>query len=201
MDLSGDLFGEKRLVEMLKNPAMTGAKTIVDETVRVVTDFKGDKQQEDDITVLALSFQGGDTRAPTATISERAKNELSEVGRINDVFEVFFEKHSVDFAVVMKIQLILDELLNNIISYAYADNSEHEIEVRAELAGNRLTVTITDDGIPFNPLNMKTPDLPSDSEDWSIGGLGIHLVRNLTDEISYQRRIEQNVLRLVKILD
>jgi sigma-B regulation protein RsbU (phosphoserine phosphatase) len=65
----------------------------------------------------------------------------------------------------------------------------------------RLTVTISDDGLPFNPLSAKAPDTKASLEDRDIGGLGIHLVRSMVDDVSYHRRIDKNVLTLVKQLD
>ena len=181
-------------------PSMTSSEELVNETVRAVSEFKGDKLQEDDITVLALTFHGAQSRAPTVVLSTVAKNMHSEIDRINEAFEAFAEAQGIDFAVAMKMNLIFDELLNNIMSHAYSDDDIHEIEVRSELAGNRLTVTISDDGEPFNPLNVETPDATLSAEDREVGGLGIHLVRNLIDKISYQRRIERNMVTLVKIL-
>ena len=70
-----------------------------------------------------------------------------------------------------------------------------------ELAGERLTVTITDDGVPFNPLNVETPDTGLSLEDTDGGGMGIHLVRNLIDDVSYQRRIDKNVMTLIMHLE
>jgi anti-sigma regulatory factor (Ser/Thr protein kinase) len=93
--------------------------------------------------------------------------------------------------------LAFDDLLNNVISYAFRDEDEHEIDIRAELAGKRLTVTISDDGIPFNPLGIRAPDTSLSLEAREVGGLGIHLVRNMVDEISYQRRVDKNVLSVV----
>jgi anti-sigma regulatory factor (Ser/Thr protein kinase) len=93
---------------------------------------------------------------------------------------------------------VFDELLGNIINYAYTDEQEHTIEVRVEFFGDRLTVTIEDDGIPFNPLEKDTPDTELPLEERKIGGLGIHLVRNMMDKVSYQRRITKNRLTLVK---
>ena len=66
---------------------------------------------------------------------------------------------------------------------------------------DRLTVTIADDGVPFNPLSVKKPDTESSLEDREFGGLGIHLVRSLVDDVSYHRRIDKNVLTLMKRVD
>ena len=88
-----------------------------------------------------------------------------------------------------------------IFSYAYADEDEHDIEVDVELSGNRLVVTIRDDGVPFNPFGLATPDTSASIEQRKIGGLGIHLVRSVMDEYLYQRQINKNVVTLVKFVD
>ena len=93
---------------------------------------------------------------------------------------------------------MFDELINNIISYAYSDKEEHDIEIKIEFFGDRLSITITDDGIPFNPFEAKKPDTELSLEDREIGGLGIHLVRNLMDKVSYKHHIGKNVISLTK---
>jgi anti-sigma regulatory factor (Ser/Thr protein kinase) len=69
-----------------------------------------------------------------------------------------------------------------------------------ELSGDRLTVSITDDGIPFNPFGVETPDTKLSLEERKIGGLGVHLVRKVMDKAIYQRRVDKNVVTLVKEL-
>ena len=81
------------------------------------------------------------------------------------------------------------------------DEDDHEIELRVELSENRLTVSIVDDGIPFNPIGVETPDTELSLEERKIGGLGIHLVRRVMDKVSYQRRIDKNIATLVKRLN
>ena len=70
-----------------------------------------------------------------------------------------------------------------------------------ELVGIRLTMTIADDGVPFDPLGAEAPDVDAPLEEREIGGLGIHLVRNLVDDASYHRRIDRNVMTLVKDIE
>jgi anti-sigma regulatory factor (Ser/Thr protein kinase) len=96
--------------------------------------------------------------------------------------------------------LVIDELLTNIISYAYLDDEKHDIEIKVELAANRLKVSMVDDGIPFNPLGKETPDTELSLEERKIGGLGIHLVREMMDRVSYRRRIDKNVITVVEFL-
>ncbi len=70
-----------------------------------------------------------------------------------------------------------------------------------ELAGERLIVTITDDGVPFNPLSAEAPRLDAPLEEREIGGLGIHLVRNMIDDVTYNRRIGKNVMTLMNHIE
>ncbi len=96
---------------------------------------------------------------------------------------------------------MFDELLNNIISYAYNDDEVHKIMVDIELTDKKLTVSISDGGIPFNPFAGEKPDITIGLEDRPIGGLGIHLVRTLMNKAIYQRRADKNIVTLIKYLD
>jgi sigma-B regulation protein RsbU (phosphoserine phosphatase) len=168
--------------------------------VAAVKAFEGEAEQADDITVLAVAFH----RSPEdALIAERRiviKNQLPEIAAVNEKFETFAEEFGAPRPITMKFNVVFDEVLSNVISYAYRDEEEHNIEIRMERVGKRLTVTITDDGVPFNPLNVATPRTDLAIEDRETGGLGIHLVRNLVDDVSYQRRIDKNVLTLMSHL-
>ncbi len=162
--------------------------------------FAGEAEQADDITVLTLAFHGSPEDALIAERRIVIKNHLPEIAAVNEKFETFAEEFGVPRPIAMKFNLIFDDLLNNVISYAYHNDGDHDIEVRMELAGERLIVTIADDGAPFNPLSLATPRTDQALEDREIGGMGIHLVRNLVDDVSYPRRIDKNVLTLMSQL-
>ena len=98
----------------------------------------------------------------------------------------------------MKVNLIVDELISNIVSYAYQDDGEHDIEIELGLADNRLSMVITDDGVPFDPSAKDLPDTAAPLEARPLGGLGIHLVKKIADDLSYQRRAGKNVVTVVK---
>jgi len=102
------------------------------------------------------------------------------------------------------IELSLDELLTNIISYGYNDNDSHLITVDLWLEGEDdskfVIIRLVDDGVKFNPLEKKEVDLDLPLEEKQIGGLGIHLVKKLMDELHYERREDKNVLTLKKKL-
>ncbi len=197
MDVDGQLFSEQRMAKLLMSETGDSAEEIVRDTVSAVKRFKGETEQSDDITVLALQFQADPARESVAILHMVVKNDLSEIANVNAKFEKFAEEHSLPAVLGQKISVAFDELLSNTIAYAFRDDAEHEIDVRTELVGNRLTVTISDDGVPFNPLGTQTPDTSLSLDEREVGGLGIHLVRSMVDDISYQRGINRNVLSLV----
>jgi anti-sigma regulatory factor (Ser/Thr protein kinase) len=94
-----------------------------------------------------------------------------------------------------KIELILEEVLTNVFNYAYPAGPG-EAELACELKGGMLMLSITDWGSPFNPLDSPPPDLSQDIDERAVGGLGIYFVKEMVDEISYERRDSRNILTL-----
>jgi anti-sigma regulatory factor (Ser/Thr protein kinase) len=122
------------------------------------------------------------------------------VGEVSAAFAGFAETHALPEAVRRSISVALDELLANVLSHGLAGREAGLVTVEVELNQERLTVTLTDDGPPFDPFDQAVPDTTLSVEERPIGGLGIHLVRQLVDEASYHRRDGCNVVVLVKEL-
>ncbi|MGE5394150.1 MAG: ATP-binding protein [Candidatus Saccharibacteria bacterium] len=101
-------------------------------------------------------------------------------------------------ALSMNINLAIEEALSNIIFYAFPDHDRHEIKVSLTLSDNRLTIRITDNGIPFNPLMQQQPDITLPAEERPVGGLGIFLISQIMDTMHYTRHKNQNILELNK---
>ncbi len=131
----------------------------------------------------------------------RLKNNLGEIQLLAEAIEVFGEDNGISVKALFKVNLALDELLTNTISYGYPEGGEHEILISIMLEGeSQLLIEIRDDGLAFNPLESAPPDLSLKIEDRPIGGLGIHLVRQMIDEIDYRREDEQNILLMRKFI-
>lgn len=94
--------------------------------------------------------------------------------------------------------LVVEELVTNAIKYGYDDEAGHRVHVRVEFHGGRLCLEVRDDGREFNPLAQCAPDTTLAAEHRDIGGLGIHLVRQMTDEVRYERRGRENVVTAIK---
>jgi len=125
---------------------------------------------------------------------------LGGVGQVNAAFAEFAEAHALPATVRRSVNVALDELLANTVSYGLAGQAAGEVTVGVELGPDRLTVTLTDNGLAFDPFDRAAPDTGLSVEDRPIGGLGIHLVRELMDDVSYQRRADRNVIVLAKLL-
>ncbi len=123
-----------------------------------------------------------------------------EVEKVNAVFARFAETYALPGGVRRSVNVALDELLANELSHGMAGRDAGSVTVEVELDQERVTVTITDDGPQFDPFSQAPPDTTLSVDERPIGGLGIHLVRELMDEVSYQRRDRQNVVVLVKHL-
>jgi anti-sigma regulatory factor (Ser/Thr protein kinase) len=107
------------------------------------------------------------------------------------------EKWGIDPETLFKIELVLEELLTNVIHYAYVDGDNGDVEVQCFLEDNiRFHLSIHDWGKPFDPLGREDPDLTKGVNDREIGGLGIHLVRQMADQVSYRREVNSNILNL-----
>ena len=131
-------------------------------------------------------------------ITFKLKNKLSELDTLCQRLEGFGESIGLSPKFIFETNLALDELFTNIISYGYSDKKVHFITVKISLEDNILIFSIEDDGAPFNPTEVEEPDLGCTIEECKIGGLGIHLAKNLMDEVCYQRCKDKNVLTLKK---
>jgi anti-sigma regulatory factor (Ser/Thr protein kinase) len=99
-----------------------------------------------------------------------------------------------------KIELASEEALVNVFNYAYPDKHDGEVEVSCGLDdNNRFVIEIMDSGTPFNPLSLSEPKLTEDVSERPIGGLGIHLIKKMMDEIEYRREGNNNILSLIVI--
>jgi anti-sigma regulatory factor (Ser/Thr protein kinase) len=137
----------------------------------------------------------------SGSLSFELRNRLSELATLCERMEGVGQSLGLSRRCLFEVNLALDELFTNIISYGFQDQSEHLIRVHLSADSDVLTVVIEDDGVAFNPLERIPPDLPCTLDDCKVGGLGIHLVRNLMDAVAYERRGGTNVLTLKKTIE
>jgi serine/threonine-protein kinase RsbW len=127
------------------------------------------------------------------------EHQVGELPSLARKIEELAEKWELPHALAMNINLVIEEALTNIIFYAFTDIDKHEIKISVSFNNNkRLTIKITDNGIPFNPLAQQQPDITLPVEERPVGGLGIFLISQIMDRMHYSRQNNQNILTLNK---
>ena len=128
--------------------------------------------------------------AAEQTLALSIKNELSELQVLTQALHQFLNVHSVPSRAAYAADLAIEELVVNVIRYAYVDADEHLIDVELTIEGDQLVLQIVDDGRPFDP--RESPAFNPHAEDYEAGGLGLILVLDLVDTLKYERVENKN---------
>jgi anti-sigma regulatory factor (Ser/Thr protein kinase) len=127
------------------------------------------------------------------------RNDIRELERIREFIESHGNQWDLSAKNIFSLNLVLEELITNIIFYGFDDDQVHDITISIDLQDDMLRLRIEDDGKPFDPFSVDTPeDLDKSLEERKIGGLGIYFVREIMDTYSYERTGNKNRLLLSK---
>ena len=124
-------------------------------------------------------------------------NDISTISQLSEFVETVCEEKGLDMALTMNLNLALEEAVVNVMSYAYP-NSQGDVKVDIIIDDQKVVSILTDSGIPFDPTQKGDVDTTLPAEERPIGGLGIHLVKQIMDKVSYQYVDNQNILTLEK---
>lgn len=128
----------------------------------------------------------------------RLRNDLAELTRLAEILETFGEQVGLPTQIILTLNLVLEELFTNIVSYGYSDTAAHEIEIHLKAMDRVIRAELRDDGRPFNPLDIPPPPLTAELADRPVGGLGVYLTRQFMDEVRYRYEDGRNHLSLTK---
>lgn len=197
-----ELFGKDRLHAVLERSRAVSVVDRLGEVMQAVRVFAGDAPQADDITMLGLRYHGmAPADVVTRVFRRTMSNRLEAIPELQIAFEEYVRQWEGARPLIPTLNMALDDLLNNVVQYAFPnDHAEHHIEVEGDVRDGYVVLTIADDGIPFNPLTVAPPDLSLLLHEREIGGLGIHLIRSMFDEVTYCRNVGRNVLTVKKKL-
>ena len=171
-----DMFGEERLVKTLAAADTTSSEAICRAVMRDVTAFAADTPQADDITMLAVGFNGGKRDFPAT---------LEGLAAATEYLRLFCGDPSA--------AIIIDEVASNIVRCSGSPT----FDVTYRVASGHAEIVFTDAGKPFNPLEVPAPDVNAPESERPIGGLGIFLVRQMSESVTYRREGDRNVLTVV----
>ena len=127
-------------------------------------------------------------------------NHISEISKLNEFVEEIGNEFSLTPDVVFNVNLVLEEAIVNVINYAYPKEKHESIYLSAQLHEGSIVFVLTDTGMQFDPTKAPEADITLSLEDRPIGGLGIFLIRQIMNEVSYERIDGKNVLTLSKKL-
>lgn len=132
------------------------------------------------------------------SITIRIAADVTEIERLNRLVRQFGELHEIPMRALYSINLALDELVTNTLTYGFENPDSEQVTIHIEVAAGEIVASVSDYGLEFNPLDAPTPDLTASLSERQIGGLGIHLVRSLMDKTEYARVDGKNVLTVRK---
>ena len=167
--------------------------------IDAVHQFVGDAEQSDDLTLMAIQYikQQSNVKMRKSIV---LPNDINEVPRLNTFVDAVCETVGFNPAVTMQMNLAIEEAVVNVMNYAYPRGTKGDVTIEAISNDMRLKFTIIDSGAPFDPTVQADVDTTLSAQERPIGGLGIHLMRQIMDSINYERVDNFNVLTLRKKL-
>ena len=187
-DKNNQFYGEERLLETVNRNIVMDTRKLCEAVKSDVDQFVGEAPQFDDITMLSVEIQyiRGE-KSITVIADDKSMIPVSEFAKS------LTEKLAVVPKVANKVSIAVDEIYSNIINYSGAELATISYEIK----DGRLYITFTDDGIPYNPLEAEEPDITLSAEERKIGGLGIFMVKKMTESMEYTYEDEKNILKLI----
>lgn len=196
------LFSMERILSQIRNitaPGSCSPHAIIDQMKLAVHAFVGEAEQSDDLTMLAVQYskQNLDVRYQNHIT---LPNDVQTIPQLNAFVDEVCEAAGYDMSTTMKLNLAIEEAVVNVMNYAYPSGTTDNVDIDAQLNDERLKFVISDKGTPFDPTAKAEVDTTLTAEERGIGGLGIHLIRQIMDTINYERVDGKNVLTLRKKL-
>ena len=192
------LFGEERMMAALKS-GLESRQQIAAMTDAVHA-FVAGAEQSDDLTMLYIRFMNSQITEET----ERhliLHNDIQQIPQLAEFVESVADIAKLDVGMTMSLNLALEEAVTNVIMYAYPPGSDGLVDVEAVIREKELRFILSDSGVAFDPTAAPDADVTLDVSERPIGGLGIFLVKNIMDNVSYIRSDDgKNILTMIKKL-
>lgn len=192
-----ELYGMDRLKNALNSVKNTAPAEILGAVKADIDKFVSGAPQFDDITMLCLEYKAKMGEGCVITVPAAAES----IDKITEFINAELEKLDCPKKTQKQIDIAADEIFSNIAHYAY-ESKDGSAEIRLEKGDNpkAVTLTFTDSGIPYNPLEKPDPDVTLSADEREIGGLGIYIVKKTMDEVKYERKDGKNILSVTKYL-
>lgn len=197
-DETGSLYGEVRLQELVNCLMEAEPEKLARAVWNDIQDFQGKAEQFDDITMLVLCYRGNAPEKTKSVSGSRQKlTEAAQPERLEAVqafVEGMLKNQNVSLKNIRRFLIASDEIFSNICRHSGAT----AVTVECNPGNDTAELAFEDDGVEFNPLKSRMPDVAEALEQRKEGGLGIYMVLKMMDEVIYERRNGKNRLTIRK---
>ncbi len=191
-DAGNNLYGVERMIRALNSAKNESCTQLLKSVHKDVDEFVGDADQFDDITMLCFEMKSIIPEMHEICVTPSP----DKVTEITEFIENVLEQAKVSSKIISQADIVADEIFSNIALYSGATEAKAECAV----SENCVTLRFSDNGIPYDPTKNPEPDTTLSADERKIGGLGIFMVKKITDVVSYERKGNKNVLTIIKKL-
>jgi sigma-B regulation protein RsbU (phosphoserine phosphatase) len=189
------MFGTGRMLKALDETRGSSAKDMLKHLSKVLEEFKGENDQFDDLTMLAINYKGNGGKKKTF------EAVTANLPAVLEFIDSELEAAGCGMKQQLQIDVSVEELFVNICNYAYAPETGNVvIGVKVTDDPKTAEVTFADTGMPYDPFARKDPDITLPAEQREIGGLGVLMVRKSMDETYYEYTDGQNKVTIRKAI-
>jgi len=196
MDEEKTLFGEERLLNVINRYKESPPQKLLHSIKREVDLFRGNAEQADDITMLALKIGEPEISEPEEVRELQVQARRENLDEVSEFINREIQACGYSPDVKNEIGIAVEEIFINIANYAYQDNGG-KVDICVSVK-DETTIKFEDSGKPYNPLEQPDPDLKKPLADREIGGLGVFMVKKLMDTVKYSRENGKNILTITK---
>lgn len=193
----GEMFGDERLSEFIKDNAGSEPKRLISDLLKTLREFSGEINFQDDLTCVAVRIDEVLTTEADGTIRLKIDNSLRELQRVRQfvrtVAKMLFKK-AISETSVEQFELAVNEVVTNIIRHAFSDKSEHLIELVAGKSIDELQISLVYGGEKFDPQNVPPPSFDGSRD----GGFGLFIISNCVDRVIYSHDLDKHTISLTK---
>ena len=188
---AGQQLSRKRVLELTQQSKGCSPRQVVELMERSVKVHAGKAEQNDDITLMCLKWHKK---------ALELKADMDELPRMKDFVVDAAGQAGLSTKATKRLRLAVEEAVTNVIQYAYQGITARSLFISTNTTGNALQVTVTDQGIPFDPTTAPVADISIPADKRPEGGLGILLIRQMSDGVAYRREKGRNILTIRKNL-
>lgn len=198
---SNELFSEQRLINSINTSESKIPEALVKEVLKSVKLHVGENEQSDDLTMLSILFKGnGADKVIDTDTGKRitVQSDIAQLPKITSWIQKRMTLLNLPEEFGNTINLVVEEAFSNIVFYAFEPGENEKIDISLDVEAEMVVIQLSDKGRAFDPTKKSDPDISMPAEEREIGGLGIFLIKKMTDSVEYSRNNDVNILTIKK---